>query len=104
MIENEINEASEHTAVELLRVRSELEMVHIPPALSAADFAARLPEYYGTTFSAESLDLARRLVEERFLERGQGITTEEVRQAILDAVETRNEYLKNRESGSWTTQ
>jgi hypothetical protein len=97
MIQNDINEASEHVAAELVGLRSELEILHIPAELEVSKFASVFPQYYSGSFSAEACDLARRLMEERFIERGAGLTTEDVREAILESLETRDAYLAGKE-------
>lgn len=96
-VTKDINEASEHVAAELMSLRSELEILHIPSDLAVQKFADMIPEYYGSLFSQETLGLARRLVEEKFLARGTGISTKEVREAILAAVEIRDTFLYEKE-------
>jgi len=100
-VTEDINTASEHVAAELIGLHSELEILHIPANLDVQKFAERLPDYYGNSFSQEALHLARRLVEEKFAGREAGVTTQEVRDVLLAAVENRNAFLHEQEEGSW---
>lgn len=92
-VEEAITGASEHVAAELIGLHSELEILHIPATIEVVKFARMIPEYYSGSFSQEALILAKRIVEKKFYFKTDGLTTAEVREALMEAVEERNRFL-----------
>lgn len=89
-VTDDINAASEHVAAELLRITEEMEILHIPSDLGIEKLSRVFPDYYGSAFHPEAIELARRLVLDKFSDRESSVTTSEVRETIREAVETRN--------------
>lgn len=92
-VTNDIKAASEHVAAELLRISDEMEILQVPENLSTEELSQVFPSYYGSSFHPEAIELARRLVLDKFSDRESGVTPSEVREAITEAVEIRNDFL-----------